>query len=152
MFSRCATDLPGQCCWSVYQRQCHVLSCLCDNACNRSFVICRTLWHYRLAAGFCLFIAGKCWTGTLKSFINWSIDWSICQSIHPSIDWSTDQLTNWPSNQPTDQPTNRSIVRPTDCLIQWPFCYFHVHEMRHDNFPDNCRKNRTSWGWEVAQR
>ena len=31
----------SQCCWQVKQRQCHVLSYLCDNACKRSWAICR---------------------------------------------------------------------------------------------------------------
>ena len=44
-----------QCHRLIHQRPCHVLSCLCDNACKRSLAISVVrVWHDVSLAGFCL--------------------------------------------------------------------------------------------------
>ena len=43
-----------QCHRLVHQRSCHVLSCLCDNACKRFPAICCKSRHRIPSAGFCL--------------------------------------------------------------------------------------------------
>ena len=58
--SRCVTFPMRK---SFHQRSCHVLSCLCDNACKRSQLFLIRDGHYVLLTGFCLYLTGAwIWT------------------------------------------------------------------------------------------
>ena len=61
MLSTCS----HQCRWLVQQRACHVLSCLCDNACKKTLAICRKRRASCPVSKACPYMACMCWTETL---------------------------------------------------------------------------------------